>query len=494
MQKYPNVLFFRYDQYKSIDDLLIKNKDSIDCNIRIINSSDALSNLFDTNTNVLVTFGPDEGEYSFDVFSVIAKRMVYRWIHYKTIDNLREFSRGINYCYIDSVIKDRELSRPVFSVFTTTYNSYEKIKRPLKTLLDQTLNDWEWVVLDDSPTDDHFNYLRELFKDNTKIRLYRRDKNSGNIGNVKNEATSLCRGKYILELDHDDEITENLLLEAKEGFEKNPDVGFIYTDFINMYENGSIHSYGDFFGLGYAGYYREKIRNIWANVYVAPQINNITLAHLVSLPNHPRIWRRETLMKIGNYSEFLPINDDQEILMRTCMETIMMKIPGIGYIQYMNENNNNFSLIRNSEINRIGPFFLQPQFYEMYKVHAFMKNKNAYDDEKYMYSAQQIWLRDSFQPPYCSRLYQVKYDTQYCIIGRDIFLERLQEIKELYKNPRNDFFLIDSTGDNDGLCRFLDSNGFDRMKCYTIKDLTVKQMIQYFHLIYKTVSNGIILS
>ena len=178
--------------------------------------------------------------------------------------------------------------------------------------------------------------------------------------------------------------------------------------------------------------------------------------------------------------------------MRTAMETTIMKIPGIGYIQYMNENNNNFSLIRNSEINRIGPHFLRPQFYEMYRVHDFMKERNAYDDQKYIRSCKQIWLRDSFEPGFCSRLYQVKYDTQYCIIGRGVFLERIQEIRELYMNPRNDFFLIDSTGDKDGLCRFLDSNRFDRMKCYTIKDLTVEQMIRYFQLIYKTAKNGII--
>jgi len=128
----------------------------------------------------------------------------------------------------------------------------------------------------------------------------------------------------------------------------------------------------------------------------------------------------------------------------------------------------------------------------MYKVHDFMKEKNAYDDEKYLRSCKQIWLRDSFEPGFCSRLYQVKYDTQYCIIGRDVFLERIQEIRELYMNPRNDFFLIDSTGDKDALCRFLESNGFDRMKCYTIKDLTLEQMIRYFHLIYKTAKNGII--
>ena len=65
------------------------------------------------------------------------------------------------------------------------------------------------------------------------MRLYRRSCNSGNIGNVKNEAVSLCRGKYVLELDHDDEILPDVLKDSVEYFEAHPDVGFIYMDFIN---------------------------------------------------------------------------------------------------------------------------------------------------------------------------------------------------------------------------------------------------------------------
>ena len=492
MQKYPVVLFFRYDKYNDVDIFLSANQSKIDCDLRIINNRESLINLFDSNFNVLVTYGPDEKEYHKDVFSVIAPRMARRWIHYKEISNPEEFSRGLNYCYIHSTIGNRIENRPIFSAFTTCYNSYEKIKRPLRSLMAQSMVDWEWVILDDSPDDKHFNYLRDLFNGNKKVRLYKRSENSGNIGNVKNEAASLCRGKYVLELDHDDEITAQLFKVSMEAFEKNPDVGFIYTDFINIYENRANFWYGDFFALGYGGYYCSKYNGLWVNVYVTPQVNNITLRHLVSLPNHARMWRRDVLFMIGNYSEFLPINDDQELLMRTCISTKMLKIPGIGYVQYMNENNSNFSLIRNAEINRIGPYFLSPQFYQMYKIQEFMKEHNAYDDEKYMVESERIWLRDSFIPKYCNKLYQAEYDTQYCIIGTPIFIEKLEVIKELYKDLRNDFFLIDSTGQRDKLCEFLDTNGFERMRCYSIKDLTAEQMERYFNYIYKTAEKSVI--
>ena len=36
---------------------------------------------------------------------------------------------------------------------------------------------------------------------------------------------------------------------------------------------------------------------------MTPNVNNITLSNIVCLPNHPRIWRTETLLKLGKNEE-----------------------------------------------------------------------------------------------------------------------------------------------------------------------------------------------
>ena len=249
----------------------------------------------------------------------------------------------------------------------------------------QTLKDWEFVIIDDSPDDDHFNFLRKLMINDSRVRLYRRSENSGNIGNVKNEAIGLCRGKYVLEFDHDDEILPFVLNDAATYFDNNQEVGFIYMDCISLYENGNNHFYGDFICKGYGSYYCQKYNGKWVYVYNTPNINNITLSHLVCCPNHPRIWRKTALIDAGNYCEFLPICDDYEILLRTAITTKIAKIHKFGYIQYMNDNNNNFSLIRNGEINRIGPNYISPIFYEQFKINERMKEMDAHEDEKYIH-------------------------------------------------------------------------------------------------------------
>jgi len=483
MSTFPNVLFFRYDKYSYIDAML-KNKTDEECSFRIISHKDFLTLLYGTNYPILVTFGDTESEYWADVNSMICDRMRSRWIHYTEIKDMREMYRGIQYCFIDTVLKGREVTRPTFTAFTTCYNSYDKIKRPYTSLQEQTYIDWEWVILDDSPEDTHFEYLRALTKGDPRVRLYRRSENSGNIGNVKNEAASLARGKYVLELDHDDEIVADLFSVVVKAFADHPEVGFVYTDFINIYESGENYWYGDFMALGYGAYYCEKYKGRWTNVYVTPQVNNITMRHLVSMPNHPRIWRRDVLFSLGNYSEFLPINDDQELLLQTCLKTKMLKIPMMGYIQYMNKGNSNFSLIRNRDINRLGPRFLTPQFYEKHGFHAIMKERGGYDDEKYMHMNERIWLRESYTPSYTNILYQKRYETQYLILGKKAFLENLDSLREMAKDPKNDFFLMDNSGDFKGLCAFLDEKGFPQARCYSIKDLTEQQMINYFNYIY----------
>jgi len=484
--KYPFVVFYRYSEYSYIDNFFIENKNNIDCSLFITNDFNDLNNLYNSNYQILLTFGTSKQDYLTDVNKILSEHMSIRHYHLSSIDNISIFNDFVNNALMNICLYDRELVRPIFSVFTTSYNSYEKILRAYNSLLSQTLKDWEWVIVDDSPDDNNFIFLKNKITGDSRIRLYRRSENNGSIGNVKNEAISLCRGKYILELDHDDEILPFVLKESSDCFNKNPEIGFIYMDFINIYENDTNFTYGDFICKGYGAYYTQKYNNKWRYVYVTPNINNITLSHLVCCPNHPRMWRRDILMKLGSYCEYLPICDDYEILLRTALNTKMAKIHKFGYIQYMNESNNNFSLIRNSEINRIGPKYIRPNYYEKFNIHEKMKEINAYEDEKYVFQYSQIWKRDinNYNYKYSNLVINDDYDCQYCIIGLDSLMHQLEEIKNLYKNPRNDFFLIDNKHELAYIWQKLEQFNLDRIKCYVLKNEDTNTLINYFTKIY----------
>jgi glycosyltransferase involved in cell wall biosynthesis len=502
--KFPFIIFFRHDQYSYADQFFTENKANLNCSLYITNNFKKVEKLHNANYHLLITYGASDKEYNNELLEVISEKMFIKRLHLIQLPDIDTFNKYVNMKYIANCSLPREFLRPTFSLFTPSYNSYHKIMRVYNSLKEQTLKDWEWIIMDDSPDDTHFQFLRDNMLNDNRIRFYRHSQNNGSIGNVKNEAVSLCRGKYVLEMDHDDEILPDVLQDAANLFDSNPEVGFIYMDFICVYESGENQWYGDFICKGYGGYYSMKYKDKWRLVYITPNINNITLSHLVCCPNHPRIWRRTFLLELGNYCEQLHICDDYEILLRTAISyteskvisnTVskgykMAKIHKLGYIQYMNEGENNFSLIRNAEINRIGPNYIGPIYYETYNIHEKMKQINAYEDETYITNHSQIWLRDqtTYTNKYCNLLVNNNSNCQICIIGYDSLLDNLERIKDMYKNGNSefqyDFILLDNKSTNEYLWSRLDYLKLDKMKCYTLVDHTNEELTNYFKVMY----------
>ena len=173
MSKYPFVYFLRSEKYKNIDNFIEQNKDKFECIIEVIGSTvdelNKLNNLFDSSKyHLLVTFGDSDKEYIPFIMPRLVDRMRNRWFHRRSIDNIGDFNKNVNCCYVCNAIMNREDVRPKFSIFTTCYNSYDKIFRAYEGLKNQQLRDWEWVILDDSPEDKHFDFLKKIIKNRQK--------------------------------------------------------------------------------------------------------------------------------------------------------------------------------------------------------------------------------------------------------------------------------------------------------------------------------------
>lgn len=485
MSKYPGVLLFRHDKYSHIDDFIITHNTQYNCTITNIKTDiNSIGKLFTENYHVIVTLGESESSEYHYISDHIVERFANKWIHKSISDfkNISDFNESINYNYVYNVIQPRITTRPQFSLFTTCYKSFDFIKTAYTSIKTQTLKDWEWVILDDSPGDDHFVFLKELFDSDYRVRLYKRSGNSGNIGNVKNEAISLCRGKYLLEMDHDDIIFDSCLQDAYTIFEKNDKIGFVYADTVPMYRDFTTYTYGDFTGKGYGSDYLQYRDNKWIYVYLTPSINNITLSHLVCCPNHPRIWRRTALMEMESYSEYLPICDDYEILLKTCCNYEVAKINKPLYIQFANNDGNNFSSIRNEEINRIGPQYISPIFYKEFNVHETMKHMDAFEDPEYIDKHSKIWKRDNYQHKRMNYIYNFDYTHQYCIINDDIFND---DIIELCKTPENEFIFLTNKYTEKKALEILEHRKLFNVKCKSQMDCSDEELIKFFNMLFK---------
>ncbi len=100
---------------------------------------------------------------------------------------------------------------PWFTVFTATYNRAHTLHRVYESLLAQTMQDFEWLIVDDGSTDDTEARVREMMgQDRIPIR-YMMKRSNGGVHTAHNVAIKQARGKLFLRLDSDDACVPHAL-------------------------------------------------------------------------------------------------------------------------------------------------------------------------------------------------------------------------------------------------------------------------------------------
>lgn len=337
---------------------------------------------------VVVTLGPPE-RYPRLLAQPIEVRK--RWVSVPdpAADPPAEVARRVMRTFVENVTADRFPAEPLVSVFTPTYKTGRKLERPWSSLLAQSYPNWEWVLVDDSPDDGTtFDRLARLAAADPRVRPHRPDRPSGNIGAVKRAACGLCRGRILVELDHDDELTPDALrwlVAARAAF---PEAGFFYTDCAETFEDGRDATYGEGWGMGFGSYRREAWRGREWAVTNYPEVNAKTIRHIVGVPNHVRAWTAEAYWAAGGHHPDVHVCDDYELILRTFLTTRMVHVRRFGYVQYLNtaSGDGNAHRARNAEIQRLVAWFRWA--YEE-RIHARFRELGVDD-----------WLRRGDQPDY----------------------------------------------------------------------------------------------
>lgn len=90
---------------------------------------------------------------------------------------------------------------PAFSFITPTYQAAEFVRRCYWSLAQQTVKDWEWIIVDDASGDHTADIVQSL--GDPRIRYHRFSENRGR-GPARNHALQLARGDWSAILDMDD--------------------------------------------------------------------------------------------------------------------------------------------------------------------------------------------------------------------------------------------------------------------------------------------------
>ena len=99
------------------------------------------------------------------------------------------------------------MGKVFFSIIVPCYNVEKYIEKTIKSILTQTFDDFELILVNDGSTDKTKNILDEYFQKDKRINVINK-KNSG-VSEARNEGIKIAVGKYIYFLDGDDYITND---------------------------------------------------------------------------------------------------------------------------------------------------------------------------------------------------------------------------------------------------------------------------------------------
>jgi glycosyltransferase involved in cell wall biosynthesis len=113
---------------------------------------------------------------------------------------------------------------PKVSVVIPCYNLGQYLNEAVESVLKQTFQDFEIIIVNDGSTDDFTNHLLANY-DKPKTRVIKTE-NRG-LPAARNRAIKESVGKYILPLDADDKIERTYLEKAVNIFETKPQIDFV---------------------------------------------------------------------------------------------------------------------------------------------------------------------------------------------------------------------------------------------------------------------------
>lgn len=120
------------------------------------------------------------------------------------------------------------IENPLFSILIAQYNNGRYFEDCYNSIIAQTYDNWEVIIVDDGSTDDSIAVMKKFIGDDIRFKLYQNEKNEG-CGYTKRRLAELALGEICGFLDPDDAITPEALQLMIEEHQKHPEASMIYS-------------------------------------------------------------------------------------------------------------------------------------------------------------------------------------------------------------------------------------------------------------------------
>lgn len=218
----------------------------------------------------------------------------------------------------DHIENSQNMMTPLFSVIMPAYNRADVISQALDSLIAQTIDNWECLIVDDGSTDNTMDIVIKYANFDSRFVPLTNERRKGACG-ARNTGILHSRGTYISFLDTDDYFLPNALECQKKTFESDLEIGFMYSDIEFRNRSGDTAPHN--MNLGAEGFVYQVALN---KGFLSPGL-------VVSV-------KRDLLLDVGLWDEEFPASQDDDLCFKLAKRSKVGFYNGILAYAYSSSN------------------------------------------------------------------------------------------------------------------------------------------------------------
>lgn len=130
------------------------------------------------------------------------------------------------------------MSKPLFSIITVCYNSEKTINKTIESLMNQSYEDFEYIIVDGGSTDRTVEIIKS-FKDKAGNKVEYISEPDNGIYDAMNKGVKLSQGEYIVFMNSDDWFEQDSLKNVSKIIKENREIDIVFGNIkaIRKYKN-----------------------------------------------------------------------------------------------------------------------------------------------------------------------------------------------------------------------------------------------------------------
>jgi glycosyltransferase involved in cell wall biosynthesis len=247
--------------------------------------------------------------HNLTIINYLNKHKLYSYINYiKACKTLKRFNKK-------KIINNNK--NPFLSICICVYNSEKYIEQSILSILNQSFQDFEIIIVNDFSNDNTYDIINRLQSEDIRIKIINHNKNLGTY-HSRVEGVLNSKGKYILFIDPDDLLLNQFLLDILFHYNINLNLDIIeFTVYHTIERKKKIFIPNE--------HHLSHIHNFTEDIIYQPKLSNI-LFHVPQSKNYSKVicrtlwnklYRKQVLLRtikfIGNdyyYNYYIIIIED----------------------------------------------------------------------------------------------------------------------------------------------------------------------------------------